>query len=148
MAEQFLHRADIVTGLQKMSGEGMAQSVGRGQLNQTRIPNRLLHRPLHGLILHFQAVANRLPAGSDTRLLMDRTLTQADRGLLKHPEFHNVHVIRMLALAELGDGEATRLAVELVKTRLPFFQPELLGTRFANAPDMEKAQRTLRKAGF
>ncbi len=76
-------------------------------------------------------------------------LTQSDRGLLKHPEFHNFHVIRMLALAELGgDGEATRLAVELVKTRLPFFQPELLGIRFANAPDMEKVQRTLRKAGF
>jgi signal transduction histidine kinase/ligand-binding sensor domain-containing protein len=48
---------------------------------------RALHdtflQSLHGLILHFQAVANRLPAGSDTRLLMDKTLTQADRVLVE-----------------------------------------------------------------
>ena len=75
-------------------------------------------------------------------------VTQADRGLLKNPEFDNFHVIRVIALAELGDGEATRLAVEQVRTRLPLFQAELLGTRFANPSDTEKVQRSLRKAGF
>ncbi|KQV84577.1 hypothetical protein ASD15_05145 [Massilia sp. Root351] len=48
---------------------------------------RALHdtflQSLHGLILHFQAVANRLPPGSDTRLLMDKTLTQADQVLIE-----------------------------------------------------------------
>jgi signal transduction histidine kinase/ligand-binding sensor domain-containing protein len=48
---------------------------------------RALHdtflQSLHGLILHFQAVANRLPAGSDTRALMDKTLTQADKVLIE-----------------------------------------------------------------
>ena len=75
-------------------------------------------------------------------------VTLADRGLLKYPDFHNFQLIRMIALAELGDIEGTRLAAELVRTRLPLFQPELLGTRFASAPDMEKVQRSLRKAGF
>jgi signal transduction histidine kinase/ligand-binding sensor domain-containing protein len=48
---------------------------------------RALHdtflQSLHGLILHFQAVANRLPPDSDTRQLMDKTLTQADRVLIE-----------------------------------------------------------------
>lgn len=48
---------------------------------------RALHdtflQSLHGLILHFQAVANRLPPDSDTRQLMDKTLTQADKVLVE-----------------------------------------------------------------
>ena len=48
---------------------------------------RALHdtflQSLHGLILHFQAVANRLPSDSETRLLMDKTLTQADLVLVE-----------------------------------------------------------------
>ena len=75
-------------------------------------------------------------------------VTLADRGLLKNPDFHNFQVIRVIALAELGDAEGTRLAVEQVRRRLPFFQTELLGTRFANPADKEKVQRSLRKAGF
>ena len=75
-------------------------------------------------------------------------VTLADRGLLKNPDFHNFQVIRVIALAELGDVGGTRLAVEQVRRLLPLFQAELLGTRFANAPDMEKVQQSLRKAGF
>ena len=75
-------------------------------------------------------------------------VTLADRSLLKNPDFHNFQVIRVIALAELGDAEGTRLAVEQVRRRLPFFQTELLGTRFANPADKEKVQRSLRKAGF
>jgi signal transduction histidine kinase/ligand-binding sensor domain-containing protein len=48
---------------------------------------RALHdtflQSLHGLILHFQAVANRLPSDSETRLLMDKTLNQADQVLVE-----------------------------------------------------------------
>jgi len=48
---------------------------------------RALHdtflQSLHGLILHFQAVANRLPSNSETRLLMDKTLNQADQVLVE-----------------------------------------------------------------
>jgi len=55
MTEQLLHGADIVTILKKMRGEGMAESVGRGELGQAGIAHGLLHRALHALFIQMMA---------------------------------------------------------------------------------------------
>ena len=72
----------------------------------------------------------------------------SDRGLIRYPDFFNFHAIRAMALAELGDAEGARLAVNEVKRRSPFFQSEMFGTRFARPVDRENVQQALRKAGF
>lgn len=51
MAEQLLHRPDVVAGLQQVRGERMAQHMRRHWLVYLRQPGRLPHRMLHaGLI--------------------------------------------------------------------------------------------------
>ncbi len=71
----------------------------------------------------------------------------AERTSRKHPEFHNLHVIRMMALAESGDIDGARLAHAQVQEKMPFFQPGRQGTRFEKSADRDKVQASLRKAG-
>ena len=75
-------------------------------------------------------------------------VASSDRGLLRFPEFFNLHVVRAMALAELDDTEGARASVEAVQRRSPFFQAAAFGTRFARSADQDKVQRALRKAGF
>lgn len=72
----------------------------------------------------------------------------ADRGLITSPGLFNLHVIRAMASAELGDTDGVRQAVDQVRLLSPFFRAETYGTRFANSADREKVQRGLRKAGW
>lgn len=76
---------------------------------------RALHdtflQSLHGLILHFQAVANRLPPGSDTRALMDKTLTQADQVLIEgRDQVMDLRVSRNCLSAALKEAGETMAA--------------------------------------
>ena len=75
-------------------------------------------------------------------------LALVNRSLHRNPGFHDFHVIRAMALAELGDADGARLAVDQVRRLIPLFQPGDFGTRFANSADREKAQRSLHNAGL
>ena len=72
----------------------------------------------------------------------------ADRSLIKYPNFHELHVVRAMALAELGDADGARIATEQARRLSPLFQAESFGTRFADSADQEKVLRSLLKAGF
>ncbi len=72
----------------------------------------------------------------------------AERALIKNPDLFDLDVIRAVALAELGDAEGARLAVDKIRRGSPFFQAESYGTRFANPADREKIRWGLYKAGL
>ncbi len=55
MAEQFLHGADVIAGLQQVRSKRMAQSVRCGGFSQLSIAHRLFHRALHALFIHMMA---------------------------------------------------------------------------------------------
>ena len=46
--QQFLHRADVVAGFQKMRGERMTEAVAGRALDQTRLDHCPAHRLLQG----------------------------------------------------------------------------------------------------
>ena len=51
VAEQILHRADVIAVFQKMRGERMAQRVARCRFRQSRQLHRRLHHPLHARLV-------------------------------------------------------------------------------------------------
>jgi len=50
VAQQLLHRADVVTRLDQVRREGVPQRVGRGRFVDTGAAHRSLHRALHALL--------------------------------------------------------------------------------------------------
>ena len=55
MAQQLLHRANVITRLQQMRGKRMAQHMGRDGLIDIGQPSRLPHGALHGFGVHMVA---------------------------------------------------------------------------------------------
>ena len=55
VAEQFLHRADVVATFEQVRGEGMAQRVRRYRLDDARRARRLLDGALHALLVDMVA---------------------------------------------------------------------------------------------
>lgn len=51
MAEQFLHGADIVTTLEQVRGERVAQRVDRDMTRDAGLLDRLTQRPLQALFI-------------------------------------------------------------------------------------------------
>lgn len=72
----------------------------------------------------------------------------ADRGLARYPNFHHLHVVRAMALAESGDSVAALAAAAQVRRVIPLFDAGSFGIRFAKQADRDKVQRSLGKAGF
>jgi len=55
VAEQLLHRTDVVPRLEQVCSERMAQRVRRGGLGDAGVPHCLAHGALEGLIAHMMA---------------------------------------------------------------------------------------------
>jgi len=75
-------------------------------------------------------------------------LAIADCGLLKDPEFHNFHIIRMMRMAELGDTAGAQQALSQALAKMPLFQASQLGTRFEKQTGRDKVLQSLRKVGL
>ena len=55
VAQQLLHRADVIAAFQKVRGEGVPKGVGRCRLDDTGIANRLPDGPLDDLVAEVMA---------------------------------------------------------------------------------------------
>ena len=68
MAQEFLHRANVVTGFQKMRGETVPKGVRCGVFGYSRFGNRSFHRLLNmGFVK--MVTAQRIVAGYERHLL-------------------------------------------------------------------------------
>ncbi len=72
----------------------------------------------------------------------------ADRSLVKSPDYFELHLVRAMALAELGDVDGARLGASQYRRFSPLFEAASFGSRFAKQADQAKVQRGLGKAGF
>jgi hypothetical protein len=59
-----------------------------------------------------------------------------------------LHAARAAALAQLGNAQEAKRAVEQVRRLSPFFRVEQFGTRFLKPEHTAKLQEGLRKAGL